>query len=153
MPGWGWGYGADQWGGGAAGGRLDHTFATGNGNPWVVIDFQQTASGLTAQTGGFTATQPNYVVDHWARGGVQIQTNFWDEHVLTDTVRANPAGWVAQDLVQLSTHPTFGGERLEPRAVDLRAFVLQSRFGDRPTVEVAPAALSRVARCRGTGRL
>jgi carboxylate-amine ligase len=60
-------------------------------------------------------------------------------------VRANPAGWVAQDLVQLSTHPTFNGERLEPRAVDLRAFAFQSRLGDRTTVDVVPAALTRVA--------
>jgi carboxylate-amine ligase len=62
-----------------------------------------------------------------------------------EKVRADPAGWVAQDLVQLSTHPTFAGDHLEPRAVDLRAFVLQSRVGDRTAVEVAPAALSRVA--------
>jgi carboxylate-amine ligase len=64
---------------------------------------------------------------------------------LADAVRADPAAWVAQDVVQLSTHPTFADGRLEPRAVDLRAFVLQSREGDRSTVEVAPAALSRVA--------
>jgi carboxylate-amine ligase len=64
---------------------------------------------------------------------------------LADKVRADPAAWVAQDLVHLSTHPTFAGDRLEPRAVDLRAFVLQSRIGDRTTVHVAPAALSRVA--------
>jgi carboxylate-amine ligase len=60
-------------------------------------------------------------------------------------VRSNPAGWVAQDLVMLSTHPTFSNGRLEPRAVDLRTFVLQSRLGDRTKVEVLPAALSRVA--------
>jgi glutamate---cysteine ligase / carboxylate-amine ligase len=64
---------------------------------------------------------------------------------LADAVRADPAAWVAQDVVQLSTHPTFADGRLEPRAVDLRAFVLQSRQGDRSAVEVAPAALSRVA--------
>lgn len=66
-----------------------------------------------------------------------------------DAVRAaivaDPAGWVAQDLVALSTHPTFSGGKLEPRAVDLRAFVLQSRVGEGTHVEVAPAALSRVA--------
>jgi len=60
---------------------------------------------------------------------------------LAATVAAHPEEWVAQDLVSLSTHPTFGGTRLEPRAVDLRAFVL---LGERP--EVAPAALTRVAR-------
>ncbi|GAA1284323.1 hypothetical protein GCM10009609_56690 [Pseudonocardia aurantiaca] len=64
---------------------------------------------------------------------------------LADKVRAEPAGWVAQDLVKLSTHPTFCAGRLEPRAVDLRAFVLQSRLGERTSVEVAPAALTRVA--------
>jgi glutamate---cysteine ligase / carboxylate-amine ligase len=60
-------------------------------------------------------------------------------------VVANPAGWVAQDLVHLSTHPTFSGRGLEPRAVDLRAFVVASRRGDGTHAEVLPAALSRVA--------
>jgi len=64
---------------------------------------------------------------------------------LAETVRANPAGWVAQDLVTLSTHPTFDGTRLQPRAVDLRAFAVQSRQGSGTAVEVLAAALSRVA--------
>lgn len=59
---------------------------------------------------------------------------------LAATVRANPGDWVAQDVVSLSTHPTFTDARLEPRAIDLRAFVL---LGDQ--AEVAPAALTRVA--------
>jgi hypothetical protein len=85
-------------------GALTHTFATGNGHPWVVIDFLQTASGLLAQRGGYTPTQPNYVVDHWSRGGVDVQTDFWDEHVLTPTVRANLArtgGAVFEDSLEL----------------------------------------------------
>ncbi len=60
---------------------------------------------------------------------------------LAATVQANPADWVAQDLVSLSTHPTFADTGLEPRAIDLRAFVL---LGER--AEVAPVALTRVAR-------
>lgn len=64
---------------------------------------------------------------------------------LADAVRADPAAWVAQDLVHLSTHPTHADGRLEPRAVDLRAFVLQSRRGDGAVAEVLPAALTRVA--------
>ena len=59
---------------------------------------------------------------------------------LATTVQAHPEDWVAQDLVSLSTHPTFTDTRLEPRAIDLRAFVL---LGER--AEVAPAALTRVA--------
>jgi carboxylate-amine ligase len=60
-------------------------------------------------------------------------------------VRADPAGWVAQEVVVLSTHPVFDRGRLRPRAVDLRAFAFQSGIGERRRVEVAPVALSRVA--------
>jgi glutamate---cysteine ligase / carboxylate-amine ligase len=59
---------------------------------------------------------------------------------LAVTIQAHPERWVAQDVVSLSTHPTFTGGRLEPRAIDLRAFVL---LGERAVV--APAALTRVA--------
>lgn len=70
-------------------GTLAQDFPTGNGNPWVLLDILQTASGLVAQRGGYTATQPNYVVDHWSRGGVQVQSSFWDEHILTEAVQTN----------------------------------------------------------------
>jgi carboxylate-amine ligase len=60
-------------------------------------------------------------------------------------IRAEPAMWVAQDMISLSTHPTFSGGRLEPRSVDLRVFALQSRRGPTTDVDVLPAALSRVA--------
>jgi glutamate---cysteine ligase / carboxylate-amine ligase len=53
---------------------------------------------------------------------------------------AAPHRWIAQDMVALSTHPSFDNEALVPRHVDLRAFVFQ---GD--GVQVAPAALTRVA--------
>jgi carboxylate-amine ligase len=59
---------------------------------------------------------------------------------LAAAVTAHPEDWVAQDMVSLSTHPTFAGTRLEPRAIDLRTFVL---LGERAMV--APAALTRVA--------
>lgn len=51
-----------------------------------------------------------------------------------------PHRWIAQEMVALSTLPTFDGERLVPRHVDLRAFVFH---GD--DMVVAPAALTRVA--------
>jgi carboxylate-amine ligase len=55
-------------------------------------------------------------------------------------VRNDPAGYVAQETIQISTHPTFTGTTLEPRAVDLRAFVVLA-----PTPTVLPTPLSRVA--------
>jgi len=90
-----------------SGGALDYTFPTGNGNEWVVLDVKQTASGLIAQRGGYTATQPNYVVDHWSRGGARIQGNFWDENILTDAVQANldkiGSGAVFEDSLELGS--------------------------------------------------
>jgi carboxylate-amine ligase len=55
-------------------------------------------------------------------------------------ILAAPHRWVAQEMVDLSTHPVFDGHRLAPRHIDLRAFVF---VGAR--AEVAPAALTRVA--------
>ncbi|WP_085066600.1 carboxylate--amine ligase/circularly permuted type 2 ATP-grasp protein [Catenuloplanes japonicus] len=59
---------------------------------------------------------------------------------LRHQVEAAPHRWIAQEVVSLSTHPVFDGERLTPRHVDLRAFVF---LGDEP--EVGSAALTRVA--------
>ncbi|MEU4557061.1 carboxylate--amine ligase/circularly permuted type 2 ATP-grasp protein [Actinoplanes sp. NPDC023936] len=55
-------------------------------------------------------------------------------------IQTAPHRWVAQELVQLSTHPVFDGHRLAPRHVDLRAFVFTGKHST-----VAPAALTRVA--------
>ena len=55
-------------------------------------------------------------------------------------VRAHPASFVAQETIRISTHPTFTGTTLEPRVVDLRAFVVLA-----PTPTVLPTPLTRVA--------
>lgn len=55
--------------------------------------------------------------------------------------RAAPGEWVAQELVELSTHPTVCAGRLEQRHVDLRPFAVGGRDG----AEVAPGGLTRVA--------
>lgn len=55
-------------------------------------------------------------------------------------VRAEPAAFVAQETIRISTHPTFTGATLEPRVVDLRAFVVLA-----PTPTVLPTPLTRVA--------
>jgi uncharacterized circularly permuted ATP-grasp superfamily protein len=58
---------------------------------------------------------------------------------------ADPRGWIAQPLVQLSTVPTLVGERLEPRHVDLRPFAVN----DGSDVFVLPGGLTRVALAKG----
>lgn len=57
---------------------------------------------------------------------------------LAGEIERAPRDFIAQETVNLSTHPTVCDGRLEPRHVDLRPFV----FGGG---EVAPAALTRVA--------
>lgn len=59
-------------------------------------------------------------------------------------IAANPAGWVAQEVVTLSSHPTYADGLLQPRHVDLRAFVYL-RGTAAQDCELAPLALTRVA--------
>ncbi len=57
-----------------------------------------------------------------------------------------PERFIAQELVALSTHPTFDGEGMYPHHVDLRAFVhLRAGAGSSVAAHVSPAALTRVA--------
>jgi uncharacterized circularly permuted ATP-grasp superfamily protein len=65
---------------------------------------------------------------------------------LRSRVRANPRGWIAQPVVQLSTVPTKVGHRLKPRHVDLRPFAVN----DGKSVFVLPGGLTRVALPEGS---
>jgi uncharacterized circularly permuted ATP-grasp superfamily protein len=62
-----------------------------------------------------------------------------------DKIVADPRGYIAQEVVGLSRHPTLVGDHLEGRHIDLRPFVLS---GER--VEVIPGGLTRVALRRGS---
>ena len=56
-----------------------------------------------------------------------------------------PEGFIAQEVVPLSTLPTFDGTRMQRRHVDLRAFAHVRRDGGRTTAHAVPAGLTRVA--------
>ena len=60
-------------------------------------------------------------------------------------LQTQPERYIAQEVIALSTHPTFDGETVHPRAVDLRAFVHLVASGSSVSAEVAPALLTRVA--------
>jgi uncharacterized circularly permuted ATP-grasp superfamily protein len=60
-------------------------------------------------------------------------------------IEADPRNYIAQEVVQLSRHPTLVDDHLEGRHVDLRPFVL---CGDK--VEVIPGGLTRVALRKGS---
>ncbi|AQS87088.1 hypothetical protein AA101099_0995 [Neoasaia chiangmaiensis NBRC 101099] len=55
-------------------------------------------------------------------------------------LRANPANYISQPVLKLSTTPTLCGDRVEARHVDLRPFTLTGQ-----TSWTLPGALSRVA--------
>lgn len=61
-------------------------------------------------------------------------------------IQADPRGWIAQPVVQLSTVPTRVGNHLAPRHVDLRPFAVN----DGDEVWVLPGGLTRVALTEGS---
>jgi uncharacterized circularly permuted ATP-grasp superfamily protein len=61
-------------------------------------------------------------------------------------LQANPRGWIAQPVVQLSTVPTLIGDDVAPRHVDLRPFAIN----DGHDVWVLPGGLTRVALVEGS---
>ncbi|MFT7022690.1 MAG: putative circularly permuted ATP-grasp superfamily protein, partial [Rhodococcus sp. (in: high G+C Gram-positive bacteria)] len=65
---------------------------------------------------------------------------------ITKKIKADPRGWIAQPVVQLSTVPTKIGDRLVPRHVDLRPFAVN----DGDDVWVLPGGLTRVALPEGS---
>jgi uncharacterized circularly permuted ATP-grasp superfamily protein len=60
-------------------------------------------------------------------------------------IRANPADYIAQPTLALSTVPTFTGSGPAPRHVDLRPFVLSGA-----ETRIVPGGLTRVALREGS---
>ncbi|MEY1554456.1 circularly permuted type 2 ATP-grasp protein [Yoonia sp. R2331] len=63
-----------------------------------------------------------------------------------EKLRANPANYIAQPTLSLSTVPIFTEAGLAPRHVDLRPFALVSPSG----VDITPGGLTRVALTEGS---
>ena len=60
-------------------------------------------------------------------------------------IEADPRNYVAQPLISLSRHPTYGDGHFEGRHIDLRPFIL---YGEKPYV--MPGGLTRVALKKGS---
>jgi uncharacterized circularly permuted ATP-grasp superfamily protein len=60
-------------------------------------------------------------------------------------VRKDPRNYIAQPVIALSTHPTLFGNKVEPRHIDLRPFVLTGK-----KTRVLPGGLTRVALRKGS---
>jgi carboxylate-amine ligase len=99
-------------------------------------------------------------VDGYGGGGVLIGPHATADELAErrHDIEAAPNQWIAQEVVALSTHPTLAGDQLEPRHVDLRAFVLlsgtsasEARLADLALTRVAPAGSMVVNSSRGGG--
>ncbi len=62
-----------------------------------------------------------------------------------DALRADPANYIAQPTIQLSTAPCLIDGQIDPRHVDLRPFILSGE-----KIIVTPGALTRVALKKGS---
>ena len=62
-----------------------------------------------------------------------------------DLLKADPRNYIAQPTLNISTAPTFCGDGLEPRHLDLRPFILQGE-----TTAVTAGGLTRVAMRKGS---
>jgi uncharacterized circularly permuted ATP-grasp superfamily protein len=60
-------------------------------------------------------------------------------------IEKNPRNYIAQPTLALSTAPTYIGDNIAPRHLDLRPFILQSR-----DTWVTPGGLTRVAMVEGS---
>ncbi|MEX1177504.1 MAG: circularly permuted type 2 ATP-grasp protein [Nitriliruptor sp.] len=79
--------------------------------------------------------------------GMLIGPTASDEEVarFRERITADPRGYIAQEVIALSRHPTLIGDRIEGRHVDLRPFAIAGE-----SVEVVPGGLTRVALQRGS---
>ena len=75
--------------------------------------------------------------------GIVIGPEASDEQleVLRRDITTNPRAWIAQELVALSTAPTWVGDRIAARHLDLRPFAVN----DGNDIWVLPGGLTRVA--------
>ncbi|GAA4489938.1 hypothetical protein GCM10023191_021480 [Actinoallomurus oryzae] len=89
-----------------AGGRFHYTFPAGNGHPWVLMDFYQTADGRLQST--TAAKSPDYALDHLSASGAEATGDFWDRSVLggPDGPRTS-GGAFFEDSLELGYNETW----------------------------------------------
>ena len=103
-------------------------------------------ASVMADPGLKAALRPGLlVVDMGSSEPVKTRALAAELDAVADRLRRDPRAFIAQETIQLSTHPTWTDTGLRARHIDLRPFVLQGR-----TVEVLPGGLTRVALREGS---
>jgi uncharacterized circularly permuted ATP-grasp superfamily protein len=68
-----------------------------------------------------------------------------EREAFREKILADPANYIAQPTLKLSTAPCFIDGRVEPRHVDLRPYII---YGEK--IEIVPGGLTRVALRKGS---
>ena len=76
---------------------------------------------------------------------IAVWSKALDPSAFAEQIQANPRNYMAQPMLTLSTVPTITGNRVAPRHVDLRPFILS---GSR--IDVTAGGLTRVALVEGS---
>ena len=87
----------------AADGTVSWT-APADGN-WILISYFERGSGQKPEGSAHT-TPDSYVIDHFSQTGTKAITDYWDEHILTPTVRSllkDAGGALFEDSLELET--------------------------------------------------
>ena len=86
-------------------------------------------------------------IDGYGGSGITIGHEATDEELALrrEELLTQPERFIAQDVVSLSTLPTFDGRDMQRRHVDFRAFCHIRREGGRTTAHAVPLGLTRVA--------
>jgi len=87
-------------------------------------------------------------IDGYGGQGITIGPECTEEEleVRREELLGGPERFIAQDIVRLSTLPTFDGTDMQRRHVDLRAFVhVRAAAGGGTTAHAVPTGLTRVA--------
>ena len=86
-------------------------------------------------------------IDGYGGAGITIGPESTDEELARrrEELLTHPERYIAQDVVPLSTLPTFDGTGMQRRHVDFRGFCHVRREGGRTTAHAVPTGLTRVA--------
>jgi uncharacterized circularly permuted ATP-grasp superfamily protein len=127
----------------------------------AIIRFYMSEEPILSNVHTYLASDPsdlNYILEHLDRlvvkavgesGGYGMligpHSTVKERDVFRDKILADPRNFIAQPTLSLSRAACFIEDRVEPRHVDLRPYVL---YGDRVTI--VPGGLTRVALRKGS---
>ena len=85
------------------------TWTAPSDGEWALMSFKQRGSAQRPEAGPHT-TPPSYVIDHFSEAGTQAVVDFWEENILTPSIRdllTNVGGTLFEDSLELEGATTW----------------------------------------------